>query len=396
MANVINQYTRFGTTVIIGRFSPLHLGHCEMLLKALNKSEIVIILIGSSNQARSLKNPFTFEERSCMINSWIKSEYENFAPYVCIRALVDHPYNDALWIKSVQDVVHEVHNNIGSVVQLKDKSISISGSDRDESTWYLSAFPQWKSDLVPEHCIPAKKQGLSATSVRNVLFKDFENSESKASQKEQHNQKVSELQSVLPRSTAEFLSKFMKTKECSDLRAERAFIDSYKAAWSAAPYAPTFLTVDAVVIQSGHVLVVQRAAFPGKGLWALPGGFLDQNERLVDGCVRELIEETGIKIPEAMLRGIARNAPKEIFDKPDRSLRGRTVTTAFLIKLDDTKPLPKVKGQNAPLRETGGKEVQETSKAFWLPIGEALANSDKFFEDHLPIISWGISQSTSR
>lgn len=392
MANVINQSTRFGTTVIIGRFSPLHLGHCEMLLNALNKSEIVIILIGSSNQARSLKNPFTFEERSWMINSWIKSEYKNFAPYVCIRALADQPYNDALWIKSVQDVVHEVHNNIGSVVQLKDKSIAISGSDRDESTWYLSAFPQWKSDLVPEHRAAPLAPGLSATSVRNVLFTQPKTT----TVNNEHDLALIELQSVLPNSTAEFLSEFMNTKECNDLRAERTFIDSYKAAWSSAPYAPTFLTVDAVVIQSGHVLVVERAAFPGKGLWALPGGFLDQNERLGDGCVRELIEETGIKIPEAMLRGIVKNAPKEIFDKPDRSLRGRTVTTAFLIKLDDTKPLPKVKGQNAPMHETNGKEVQETAKAFWLPIGMAIANSDKFFEDHLAIISWGISQSTSR
>jgi bifunctional NMN adenylyltransferase/nudix hydrolase len=136
-----------------------------------------------------------------------------------------------------------------------------------------------------------------------------------------------------------------------------------------------------------------RGAEPGKGLWALPGGFLNQNERLSDAVIRELIEETGISLAEGkkakditieILKGSIRE--KEVFDAPDRSMRGRTITHAFFIRLDDTKPLPFVKGQNAPLEETGGVVEVETAKAFWLPIDEALNRSDQWFEDHHSII----------
>jgi bifunctional NMN adenylyltransferase/nudix hydrolase len=160
-----------------------------------------------------------------------------------------------------------------------------------------------------------------------------------------------------------------------------------------APYEPIFSTTDAVLVQSGHVLVIVRGAFPGEGLWALPGGFVDVLERLVTCVVREIMEETGIKLAEgkradeitrAMLLGSIKD--KEIFDNPGRSSRGRTITTAFLMQLDDTKPLPKVKGMFAPLHETGGKKVVETRKAFWLPIAEALQHSDRWFEDHHAIL----------
>ena len=57
---------------------------------------------------------------------------------------------------------------------------------------------------------------------------------------------------------------------------EQAYIKRYKDIWADAPYAPTFVTTDAVVIQSGHVLLVKRRTAPGKGLWALPGGFLKE------------------------------------------------------------------------------------------------------------------------
>ncbi len=67
-----------------------------------------------------------------------------------------------------------------------------------------------------------------------------------------------------------------------------------------------FVTADAVTIQSGHVLLVRRGQQPGKGQLAIPGGYVNQNERIRTAAVRELKEETAIKdgkgeIPPAML-----------------------------------------------------------------------------------------------
>src|SRR5271165_1988494 len=57
-------------TVFVGRFSPFHNGHAEVLKRALETSKTVLVLVGSSGSARTTKNPFTFEERKKMIQSF--------------------------------------------------------------------------------------------------------------------------------------------------------------------------------------------------------------------------------------------------------------------------------------------------------------------------------------
>lgn len=54
--------------------------------------------------------------------------------------------------------------------------------------------------------------------------------------------------------------------------------------------------VGAVVVDRGRVLLVQRGTEPSKGRWSLPGGTLEIGESLVDGVVREVEEETGLKV----------------------------------------------------------------------------------------------------
>jgi bifunctional NMN adenylyltransferase/nudix hydrolase len=151
-------------------------------------------------------------------------------------------------------------------------------------------------------------------------------------------------------------------------------IKKYKESWKAAPFPPTFMTVDAVVVQSGHVLLVQRGDMPGKGLWALPGGFLNQGETMLDGAIRELKEETKIKVPVPVLKGS--NKGSKTFDAPNRSQRGRTITQAFYIDLGFAEELPRVKGSD------------DAEKAFWVPLSEVVAKRDQFFEDHFHIISY--------
>ena len=382
--------------VYILRGNPFHNGHAHILERALKNSKLVIVLVGSAGQARTLKNPFTFQERKQMIEGFVESLSDTGLAELKILPLRDFPYQNNTWIKSVQ---HTVKNTIAQVCHEAARAgeplllteVSLVGSDRDESTWYLRAFPQWKLDLSTAF-LQDTGLDLSATSVRQVLYE----SDLTGADFDRISRKV-------PASTRNFLINFAAKGGLDALRRQYAFITKYKDMWKAAPYAPSFNTADAVVIQSGHILVVKRGAEPGKGLWALPGGFVNQKERIKDAAVRELIEETGIRLAEGkksleitenMLNGAIKD--KEIFDDPERSERGRTITVAYLFRLDDTKPLPKVKGQNVPSHESNGKEIVETEDAFWLPLERALERTDMWFEDHLAIVEWAVSVKDNR
>ena len=346
-------------TVIIGRFSPLHNGHCELIQRALKTSKAVLILIGSADQARNTKNPFTYLEREQLIRDYTWAGH-NIA-HVKIMPLRDHPYNDQAWIREVQDAVDKTKTDLADIIGLNPNAY-ISGSDRDKSTYYLKSFGDlFKLDLIDSHPVGFE---LSATKVREWYFDQTPGNKGL----------YDNIIDTVPPHTVHFLEQFKKTENYTGLVKEYEFIEKYKRAWKAAPYSPIFSTVDTCVIQSGHILVNVRADFPGVGLWALPGGFLEQDETLLDGAIRELIEETSIELSKAQLYGSVKS--KEIFDYPTRSLRGRTITTCFLLKLDDTKKLPKIKPQKG-----------EVIKTMWLPINEALKNPQNWFEDHFHIIS---------
>ena len=166
--------------------------------------------------------------------------------------------------------------------------------------------------------------------------------------------------------------RFKQTERYQNLIEEKVFIDNYIKSWSHTPYPPTFSTVDAIVIQSGHILLVQRKEQPGKDLWAMPGGFIKIDETLEESCIRELREETKLKVPVPVIKGsIVKN---RTFDNPRRSLRGRTITQAFLIQLKNEEPLPKVKGND------------DAKEAEWKTLIEFYDMETVMYEDHYHII----------
>lgn len=374
--------------VLIGRFNPFHLGHAYVLEQALKTSKLVIVLVGSSGAARSPKNPFKFSERKAMIEKWtLGIEHDAALRILPVR---DFASNN-VWIKSVQATVRSAMKTVALDQNIILTDVYLTGSDRDDSTWYLNAFPQWKQSLVPAMSHnPNRRDDLSATSVRKVLYE---------SELSAHDMGV--LATKLPASSVRFIDKFIsENKEVIErLRVEHKFIQEGKQKWSVAPFPPTFQTADAVIIQSGHILLIRRANQPGYGLWALPGGYVNQKERIRDAAVREAVEETGLRlttgknaeeITKKILDGTIRT--KEIFDDPNRSERGRIFTVAYLMRLDDTKPLPKVEGQNVPFYESNGKEELETLDAQWVPLDRALEMTDEWFEDHRQIAEWAAAQ----
>jgi bifunctional NMN adenylyltransferase/nudix hydrolase len=186
-----------------------------------------------------------------------------------------------------------------------------------------------------------------------------------------------EIKNELAPSTMEFLEIFKKSDKFAQLVREKEFIEKYKSQYSSLPYPPIFVTTDAVVVQSGHVLLVKRRAEPGKGLWAFPGGFVNAagDKSIEDAMLRELNEETNIKLPEKVLRGSIEKV--KVFDSPTRSKRGRTITHAFYIHLKDGEwNLPKIRASD------------DAEKAEWVPLHRV--KSDDMFEDHVDILQYFI------
>ena len=328
--------------VFIGRFQPFHLGHKTIIDLGLKKARHLILLIGSAKEARSTRNPFTWEERAEMIlNAYSADDRER----IHATPLLDLPYAEQSWIRNVQMSVQ----GISCQYQVTgDVRIGLIGHAKDHTSYYLNMFPQWG------HVDAAREFDMDATTVRTAYLRG-ENFET----------------TNLPVSTLDFLDRFQDSEGFKVLEHEQAIVDQYKKAWEQAPYVPTFVTVDSVVVQSGHILLIKRRSAPGKNLWALPGGFIDPFERLEDGAIRELREETKITVPAPVLKGSIK--VKEVFDDPYRSERGRTITTAFLIELaGDKKGLPRIKGSD------------DAAKARWVPIADI--NSEQLFEDHFHII----------
>lgn len=339
----------FDFLVFIGRFQPFHLGHLAVIQAGMAQAKQMIILCGSAHQPPSVRNPWTITEREAMIrSSFNKLDNERLH----IVPLMDNVYNDESWVRNVQATVNGLVTAHHSVPH-KQPSIGLIGHSKDQSSYYLNLFPQWRAVQVENF------NSISATPIRERIFSDSGEDYIAANTAQE-----------LPKPVKEQLKAFCATDTYRELKEEQHFVNKYKSAWANAPYQPTFVTVDAVVVQSGHVLLVKRKARPGKGLFALPGGFVGANEKLVDACLRELKEETRLKVPAPVLKGSIKR--QQVFDDPHRSERGRTITHSYYIELEPSQQLPKVKGGD------------DAKHALWVPLADI--NPGNLFEDHYFII----------
>ena len=108
------------------------------------------------------------------------------------------------------------------------------------------------------------------------------------------------------------------------------------------------VTADCVVItkeEQPKVLLIQRGADPYKGCWAFPGGFMNMDETTEECAIRELEEETGLRVSDVHQIGA--------YSKVDRDPRGRTITVAYLAIIDE------------PVQVTG---QDDAANAEWFPL----------------------------
>lgn len=151
-----------------------------------------------------------------------------------------------------------------------------------------------------------------------------------------------------------------------------------KSDYNPSDHPPFAVTADVIVftVMEGqlHVALVERGNEPYKGRWALPGGFVEQDEDLADAAARELEEETGIQSEAAELAQLG------AYGAPERDPRMRVVTVAFWT----------IQPGLSELR--GGSDA---ASARLIPVDQVLSDPGELAFDHHQILSDAVEQARS-
>ena len=345
----------YDVLVFIGRFSPFTSAHFHVVQEALKRSKELIILVGSADAGRSLRTPWIYSERRAMISRVIDLSTID-SSRVTVLPVLDFEYDDNAWITHV--------NKIVGAATLPSQKIGLIGHSKDATSFYLKLFPNWGAVNVPNF------KEINATDVRNIYFnldpkKPFET-----------------IGQVVPPAVYGYLMDWRKSVASTEMQDEFDFCKVYKEKWGEGP----FFTNDAVCLQAGHILLIKRGDMPGKGKWALPGGFMEKGETALEGAVRELIEETSIDVPPGVLRGSA--SKSTLFDAPNRDPRARILTMAHLFDLNhelERRPIKRnADGSVSPLSLSKIKAASDAKHVEWVPLNKVERNS--MFADHYHII----------
>jgi bifunctional NMN adenylyltransferase/nudix hydrolase len=331
------------TAVVIGRFQPFHHGHLALLRAALAQAERVVVVLGSAHQARSPRHPFSWGERAEMLRLALEEPERARIDFLPLRDL----YDETRWVQAVRAGVRQLSGS--------DEALLI-GHFKDATSSYLRQFSPWQLHSLP------RQHAVDATDLRAALLE---------ATPEDLDAVLASWVDQVPASTRAFVAAWARLPYLAALRREWAMLKAYRQSWAAAPYAPVFVTVDLVLRCADRVLLIQRAQEPGQGLWALPGGFVEPRDTLYQSAVRELEEETGLRLLPDTLAAALRSVA--VFDHPDRSQRGRTISHTHYFDLGE-RELPEVQG------------ADDAALARWVPVAELAAMESQFFDDHFHML----------
>ena len=341
-----NPPPSYAASVFIGGFQVFHHGQLALLRQALALAPLCIVVLGSAFQARTPKNPFTWQERAEMIRLALPE-----AEHAKLRFLpVRDYYDQARWVAAVRQGVAALAGN---------GAIALVGHLKDATSQYLNDFPGWA-------LVDVDRQGeIHASALRDAYFGAAADGSVEAA--------LAALVDQAPATTLQFLRAWAALPYYQELAGEWDSLRQEKEKWRGSPYPPVFVTVDAVVKCAGQVLLIRRGRAPGKGQLAVPGGFLEPRETVWQSALRELDEETGLRLLDSDIEAAFKAV--RVFDHPDRSQRGRVITHAHWFDL----------GPRRPPELTAGDDA---SDAQWVPIADLLGLENQFHDDHFHILDF--------
>jgi bifunctional NMN adenylyltransferase/nudix hydrolase len=324
--------------VIIGRWQILQRGHCALLRAALAAAPKVVVVIGSAFHARDSRNPFTWQERQQQFEAVLSAEERARVTFVPVRDYFD----DERWSAAVRYGVLKTAS--------RTDRVTLVGFRKDHTSQYLDNFPGWTVLEVE------REYEISSSELREIYF-----------ELEDRGAALMAIGNYVEPGVRAYLEAWSHLPAFRRSAAEHKAVAEYKKKYTA----PFALTADCVVTASDHVLLIRRGGTIGNGLLALPGGFIETNETFYAAAIRELDEETGLRMLPARAKSALRG--QAVFDHPLRSARGRIVTTAFHFDLGDVH-LPEVRGSD------------DAKEARWVGVSELPGMEEQLFEDHATIL----------
>ncbi|WP_019585043.1 adenylyltransferase/cytidyltransferase family protein [Deinococcus apachensis] len=228
--------------VYVGRFQPLHVAHVGTVLHALDHAPRVLVLLGSANLARSVRNPFGASERAAMFRAALHDVGVERGR-VTFRPLPDR-FDAEAWAADVREAAREVFG--------ENSPVSLVGFEKDASTSYLRWFPVWERLVAPH------RPGLNATDLRAAFLTGLP------------------LPEGVPEPVRAFLARFALTPAFVRLQAEWAAVEAARAGL---PPAAHLHEERWLHVQAEHVWLHTRTEVIGRGLWELPGRVLPPGEQ---------------------------------------------------------------------------------------------------------------------
>ncbi|GGK13185.1 bifunctional nicotinamide mononucleotide adenylyltransferase/ADP-ribose pyrophosphatase [Deinococcus malanensis] len=268
--------------VYIGRFQPLHDAHLRSMLDALDHFERLVILPGSANLARSIRNPWSAPERVRLIRACLREA--GIAPRRVTFRPVPDEFDSGRWAARVRSAV-------------PTPQAVLVGFEKDASSAYLRWFPEWQAHHAPVW------PGLNATDLRAAYFTD------------------GTITDVSPGARS-FLQAWCGTPAFMRLQAEWNAVETARAQL---PPGARLHEERWVHVQQGHVWLRTRHEPVGHGLWELPGRVLSPGEEASPGAdavfghpARALVASTTAHVWRAA---------------PAQSLAGRPVPLTVALRL---------------------------------------------------------------
>ncbi|MBI4010319.1 MAG: NUDIX hydrolase [Candidatus Aenigmarchaeota archaeon] len=82
------------------------------------------------------------------------------------------------------------------------------------------------------------------------------------------------------------------------------------------------MTADIIVERNNEIVLIKRMNEPYKGSWEIPGGFVEEDETVEEAALREVTEETSLKVKLKEILGV--------YSDVNRDSRGRVATVVFI------------------------------------------------------------------